>query len=175
MAKIYRFRALVDYDLDVFRDIEIRTDQHFEDLHLAIQESFGFDNSQMASFYMSNEDWDKGAEIALFDMRDEGQTSELMLMKETSLESQVTEENQKILYVFDFLLMWCFYVELIRTEPAQEGVDYPQVVTAYGDAPDQYSKAPDIDLSAFDDLDLSDMDEWSPESDNPPSADQAYD
>ncbi|MEM9022857.1 MAG: hypothetical protein AAGB22_03900, partial [Bacteroidota bacterium] len=72
MDNIVQFRVVIDHEDDVFRDIEIRVDQSFEALHLAIQQAFGFDDSQMASFYQSNENWDKGEEIGLMDMAEEG-------------------------------------------------------------------------------------------------------
>ena len=67
---IYRFRVVLDHDNkeDIFRDVEIRKTDTFEDLHNVITQSFGFDGSEMASFYLSNESWDQGKEIALFDM-----------------------------------------------------------------------------------------------------------
>ena len=53
MSTTLRLRVLVDTEGDdnVFRDIEIPTNTTFEEFHLAIQEQFNFDNSQMASFY----------------------------------------------------------------------------------------------------------------------------
>ena len=56
---IYRFRVILDSRQDhVFRDIEIPYDASFEDLHNSIQQAFGFDGTQMASFYESNNDWE---------------------------------------------------------------------------------------------------------------------
>ena len=67
---IYRFRVILDHDSegDVFRDIEIRETDSLEDLHNAITQSFGFDGLEMASFYLSNDQWDQGEEISLFDL-----------------------------------------------------------------------------------------------------------
>ena len=52
---IYRFRISFEEFDDIHRDIEIKSIQSFEQLHLAIQESIGFDASKPASFYMSND------------------------------------------------------------------------------------------------------------------------
>ena len=68
MQQVVQLRVLVDYEKDVFRDIEIRSDDTFMTLHEMIQQSFGFDNSQMASFYVSNADWEKGQEITLMEV-----------------------------------------------------------------------------------------------------------
>ena len=65
---IYRFRVILDHKNkeDIFRDVEIRKTDTFEDLHNVITQSFGFDGSEMASFYLSNDSWEQGQEIALF-------------------------------------------------------------------------------------------------------------
>ena len=49
-------------------------------MHNVLTQSFGFDGSEMASFYISNEHWEQGQEIALFDM---GQTQDVKKMNET--------------------------------------------------------------------------------------------
>ena len=67
---IFRFRVVLDNDTkeDIFRDIEIRKTDTFEDLHNSITQSFGFDGSEMASFYLSDDEWNQGEEISLFDL-----------------------------------------------------------------------------------------------------------
>ena len=53
---IYRFRIILDHDSegDIFRDIEIRETDSMEDLHNTINQAFGFDGTEMASFYVSD-------------------------------------------------------------------------------------------------------------------------
>ena len=85
---IYRLRAILDHDQkeDIFRDIEIRKTDTFEDLHNVLTQSFGFDGSEMASFYISNDQWEQGQEIALFDM---GQNTDVKMMNETIVEELI--------------------------------------------------------------------------------------
>ena len=70
---IYRFRIILDNDTDedIFRDLEIRETDTLEDLHNIITQSFGFDGTEMASFYISNDTWDQGEEISLFDLSED--------------------------------------------------------------------------------------------------------
>ena len=65
-----KFRVLLDSKdkAEVFRDILIRDNDNFESFYQAILNSYHFENNQMASFYMSNDQWDKGHEINLMDM-----------------------------------------------------------------------------------------------------------
>ncbi len=54
---IYRMRVILDVREDVFRDIEIDGGNTLEDFHNAIVQSFGLDGREMASFYLSDEEW----------------------------------------------------------------------------------------------------------------------
>lgn len=103
---IYRFRIILDTHEDVFRDIEIQASSTLEDLHNAIVQSFGFDGQEMASFYISNDLWEEGEEISLFDVSDE--PGAIRVMEETYLENVVNENQTRLLYVYDFLNMWTF-------------------------------------------------------------------
>ena len=133
---IYRFRVILDNDTkdeDVFRDLEIREDDTLEDLHNIITQSFGFDGSEMASFYRSDDQWNQGEEISLFDLSDDGSAR---LMNETAINTVTFEMQTKLIYVYDFLSMWTFYVELAEIVEAAEGLDYPNLMFVQGQVPD---------------------------------------
>ena len=132
---IYRFRVILDNDTedDIFRDLEIRQTDTLEDLHNIITQSFGFNGTEMASFYISNDTWEQGEEISLFDLS-ENNSSRLML--ETSLDSILNETQTKLIYVYDFLSMWTFYVELAEIVNENEGHDYPNLMFVQGQVPD---------------------------------------
>ncbi|MEC8723466.1 MAG: hypothetical protein VXX60_00475 [Bacteroidota bacterium] len=160
---IYRFRAVLDHAQkeDIFRDIEIRKTDTFEDLHNVLTQSFGFDGSEMASFYSSNAQWEQGQEIVLFDM---GQTEEVQMMNETILEEVVNEENPKLIYVYDFLNMWTFLVELGEIVDEAQGTDYPNLLFACGHVPAEAperkfesdsAEGPEIEDDLLDDYDES--------------------
>jgi hypothetical protein len=147
---IYRFRVILDNDTedDIFRDIEIRETDSLEDLHNAITQSFGFDGLEMASFYVSNEDWDQGEEISMFDVS-EGH-NDVRTMSETVLNTVVDNTQTKLIYVYDFLSMWTFLVELAEIVEVAEGTDYPNLMFVHGQIPDS---APEKNFEAenFDD------------------------
>jgi hypothetical protein len=65
-----KFRVLLDSEKDkeIFRDIIIDENDNFESLFQAIMKSFNFQGEEMASFYISNDNWDKGHEISLVDI-----------------------------------------------------------------------------------------------------------
>jgi hypothetical protein len=135
----------------VFRDIEIQETDSLEDLHNAITQSFGFDGLEMASFYISNDQWDQGEEISMFDVS-EGHSS-VRLMSETALNQVVHEAQTKLIYVYDFLSMWTFLVELAEIAEETEGADYPNLMFVHGQIPDA---APEKNFEAEDFDDYND-------------------
>ena len=141
---IYRFRAILDHDSkeDIFRDIEIRKTDTFEDLFNVLTQSFGFDGSEMASFYVSDDQWQQGQEIALFDM---GENEDIRLMNETIIEDIVDEDQTKLIFVYDFLNMWTFLVELGEIVEEAQGTDYPNLMFVCGQVP---SEAPEKQFEA---------------------------
>lgn len=131
---IYKFRVTLDVLDDVFRDIAIRKTDTFEDFHFAIIQAFGFEGQEIASFYKSDEEWNQGEEIALEDMSD-GQ-SKLKMMNETHLEDMLSEKQTKLIYVYDFLNMWTFYVELADISEPESSRNYPDLLFAQGQLPE---------------------------------------
>ncbi|MEM0518380.1 IS1096 element passenger TnpR family protein [Aequorivita flava] len=150
---IYRFRVILDTHEDVFRDIEINASASLEDFHNAITQSFGFDGLEMASFYISNDLWEEGEEISLFDVSDEeGGTR---VMNETYLEDVVDENSTRLLYVYDFLNMWTFMVELADIAEAETGQIYPNLMYSHGQIPEE---APEKEFIA-EEIEDDDLDE----------------
>lgn len=136
-----KFRVLLDSEKDqeIFRDILIDENENFETLYHAILNAFRFEGQEMGSFYMSNDEWDKGHEIGLMDMRYSDEDTDLPgVMKEAVLKDFMEVPDQKIILVYDFLRMWIFLIELLeRTEQTPEK---PEVVLSMGIAPPEDSK-----------------------------------
>ncbi|MCW8980042.1 MULTISPECIES: hypothetical protein [Altibacter] len=150
---IYRFRVILDTHEDVFRDIEIEASNTLEDFHNAITQAFGFGGQEMASFYTSNDAWEQNEEIALFDMSEE--PGALRVMNETHIEDVVSEEETKMIYIYDFLSMWTFLVELAEVAEPEAGMIYPNLMFAHGEIPEE---APETEFMAEGDED-DDFDE----------------
>lgn len=172
---IYRFRIVLDTLDDVFRDLEIKADDTLEDLHNAIVQAFEFDGHEMASFYLSDDEWEQGEEIPLFDMS-EGETARMM--DETSIDSVVSKSHTKMIYVYDFMAMWTFYVELGDIVEEKPGQVYPNLMYSHGIRPQnppdkqfESEKDPfdfdddfdenDLDFDDLEDLEDFDFDQWN--------------
>ncbi|AOM78145.1 IS1096 element passenger TnpR family protein [Pedobacter steynii] len=132
---IYRFRiSFEDFD-EVIREIDIKSNQTFEDLHRAVHRSTGYSAEKSSSFYVSTDHWIKGDEIAYLPTQrktDRGVT----LMEKAKLSSFIEDPHQKFYYIYNFDRPFDFHVELIKiileTDP---NLEYPVLVKSTGEAP----------------------------------------
>jgi hypothetical protein len=149
--RIYRFRVLIDHESEAFRDIEIGSEQTFLDLHNAIKKAFGFIGQEMACFYVSDENWDKGPEIPLADLgfSEEGEVP--ALMHEVHISDHIRSTSQRFVYAYDFLHMWMFMVELIQAGDPEPGVTYPRVALSMNEAPGEHSREDDLTAGIVED------------------------
>jgi len=135
---LYRFRiTFEDYD-DVTREIDVKSNQTFEDLHRAIHQSTGYNSEYPSSFYISNDQWIKGEEITYLPNQkriDRG----VPLMSNVKLLSFIDDPHQKFYYTFNFDRPFDFHVELMKIILDETpGVVYPAVIKSVGEAPKQF-------------------------------------
>ena len=135
---VYRFRvAFEDYD-DVVREIEIRSNQTFEDFHRAIHQAIGYKCEYSSSFYVSNDQWIKGEEITFMPNQrriDRG----IVQMDKVKLSSRIDDPHQKFYYTFNFDRPFDFHIELLKILLDETpGTNYPAVVKSSGEAPKQF-------------------------------------
>ncbi|HMB63338.1 MAG TPA: hypothetical protein VKN36_09720 [Eudoraea sp.] len=158
---IYKIRIILDFEEDIFRDVEIEGHNTLEDFHNVITQSFGFMGTEMASFYTCDNSWNQDEEIALFDMAENG--SDVRLMNETRLEDILTMQSPRLIYIYDFLSMWTFFVELADIVDKEDGRGYPNILFSFGELPEtpperKFESDPAFDfddtLENYDDLDF---------------------
>lgn len=150
---IQKLRIILETEQDVFRDIEIDETQTLFDLHQSIKKAFELEGEEMASFYLSNQEWFQGSEIPLEDMSDEG---DVETMQEVTVKQVIPAKGGRMIYVYDFLALWTFYCEVVEVDVISVNEDkLPAVVFSYGKRPDE---APEKDMLADLDFDL-DFDE----------------
>ena len=97
MESIIKLRIILDATEDIFRDIEIDYDAPLLHLHMATLDAFEWENAnEMASFYKSNEAWDRGDEYPLMAM-----SPELPSMESATVKDLIPNLESKGLYVYD--------------------------------------------------------------------------
>ncbi len=135
---ILKFRVYFQEDESIYRDIVIRHSDNFFDLHRAILQSFEFDNKHSATFYRSNDAWQRGREISA-EKYDKVYKADPLIMSETAISSEIRDPNQKFIYEYDFTKNWHFMVELINVDKEEnKKTSYPSCVRSEGITPSQY-------------------------------------
>ncbi len=136
---ILKFRVYFEEDDSVYRDIAIRHTQSFKDLHESILKAFEFDTKHSATFFRSNDNWQRGREISLEVYNNRTYKAAPLLMQETTIGSEIKDPNQKFIYLYDFVKGWTFLVELINVTKEENGkLTYPAMVRKEGIPPSQY-------------------------------------
>ncbi|MCO5947265.1 MULTISPECIES: plasmid pRiA4b ORF-3 family protein [Mucilaginibacter] len=145
---LYRFRiTFEDYD-DVVREIDVKSNQTFEDLHRAIHQSTGYNPEYSSSFYISNDQWIKGEEIT-FMPNQKRIDRKVALMDKVKLLSYIDDPHQKFYYTFNFDRPFDFHVELMKIILDETpGVTYPAVIKSTGEAPKQFGNVLNVPVAA---------------------------
>ena len=135
---ILKFRVYFQEDESVYRDVAIKHTNNFFDLHQAILKCYEFDNKHSATFYRSNDIWQRGREISI-EKYDKPYKAEPLIMSDTVIGSEMRDPNQKFIYEYDFVKNWSFMVELINVDKeVNKKIDYPACVRSEGIPPSQY-------------------------------------
>ena len=165
---VYRFTLISDEVEDFVREIKIDSEATFFDFHEAILKAAGYQDEQMTSFFICDDNWEKEQEITLEDMG--GYSDEdSYIMRETHLSELVEDEKQRLIYIFDPLTERVFFIELSEIEygkdienaicTRKEGnapkqtVDFDEMLAANGtnlDLGENFYGDEDFDMEDFD-------------------------
>lgn len=139
---IFNFRLVSD-EVDNFkREIEIDADDTFLDLRNAICDAVQYDCSEMCSFFLCDDSWEKEKEITLEDMGTDSD-EDTYLMDECILSDYLDDEGQKLMFVFDYMTDRAFFLQLKKIITGKSLKD-PVCTLSMGKAPDQH-----IDMKRF--------------------------
>lgn len=144
---------ILDTKEDVFRDIEIRDKQTLYTLYKGIISAFSLKGEELASFYESDTDWNQGKEIPLESMDDENEDE---TMADFHINEAFPKVGARMIFVYDYMDMWTFYVEVIEINDKKAVLNYPLTVYRFGAMP---LKAPkkNMDIINLDDDDDDDL------------------
>ncbi len=131
---IYRFRVTFEDYEDVYREIDMPSKATFLELHQAIHNATGYTPDVSSSFYVSNDQWKKGTEIA-FLPTERKQSNGVIEMEGIRLSKFIDDPHQKFYYIYNFDRPYDFHVELIKILKEEDGKEYPFVFKAVGTVP----------------------------------------
>ena len=133
---IYLFRIISDENPAFLRDLVADDSDTFLDFHQILQKDLGYDPAQLASFFITNHEWEKQQEITLIDMMSDPGVS-TFTMDQTTLGEHLHDLNQRMIYVFDFFSDRAFYIELIESSDENSPKLTPFIGDSKGDPPPQ--------------------------------------
>lgn len=133
---ILLFRIISDEDQDFYRDLVIDGSDTFLDFHHILQENLGYDPAHLASFFITNQHWEKEREITLIDMMHDPD-AELLTMGEVRMDQHFDDLNQRMIYVFDFFSERAFFIELIEYSDELSTRKTPFIAQSVGEPPSQ--------------------------------------
>lgn len=180
----YKFRVYFDDVEDFVRDIEIRSTDSFESFHNIIYSSTGLTGNELASFFICDTKWNKQKEITLIDMEDETDANvpeyedsddfstksniPKTVMKDSVLKDFIEDPHQHIIYEYDFLNPKNFYIELLKTLPADPNVVYPRCTYKVKELPKdiKLNPIPNPEDDYFEDEEGSEFDDGFNEEDH---------
>lgn len=135
---VLKFRIYFEEDDSIYRDVTIKHTQTFLQLQQVILKAYEFDSKHQATFYRSNDNWQRGREISLA-VYDKPYKVAPLLMESTPIGTEIKDPNQKFVFQYDFVKNWGFLVELIGVSKEESSkIDYPTVIKSEGIAPSQY-------------------------------------
>lgn len=132
----YNIRVILESKEDVIRNIEINSNCLLSELHYYLIECFDLNKNELASFYTTNNELEIIDEIPLISFEDRSSN-----MQNTKLEVVLDEHNNNLIYVYDYMKMWRFLIELKSKE---EDFDFKKCLSKIGKMP---KEAPEINFS----------------------------
>lgn len=108
---VFKFLLCSDEVDDFVREIQIDSEATFLDFQNAILDSVGYTKDQMTSFFICSDSWEKGQEITLVEMETSSEYDSYV-MESTKLEEFVSDEGQRLIFVFDVMSDRCFFIEM---------------------------------------------------------------
>lgn len=138
----YRFRVLSEENEDFLLDIEVKATQTFLDFHLALKSFCNITNNELASFFVCDDKWRRKSEIILVDMgvsdedtkqSEQSEKKPVMVMEKVKLNQIIIDPHQRFMYIYDFMHMHTFYIELTHIKPTIKTIQYPSLIKKEGE------------------------------------------
>ena len=133
---IYKFRMISGDETAFLREYEVDSNTTFLNFHNFIQKDLEFDSNQLASFFLADEQWNKGMELTLIDMENDAGPAAIP-MDSLKINDLLKNKKERLLYVFDIFSERCFFIELSNIFQKEDDVTYPRCIASIGNAPEQ--------------------------------------
>lgn len=156
--KAYKFRILVDEDDSFLREFELAENQTLMDFHDAITKNIKLSKEELASFFQTNQHWEKEKEFTLLNMglepnkdkMNEENSIPVEMMENAYIGKIITKPKQRMLYEYNFMNPTIFYIDVVEIRETKPTEKFPKCVKSEGVLDIEQSISY---LSDFDDID----------------------
>lgn len=124
-----KFRIILNVKEDVLRDIVTDSDITLMEFSKIISSEFGFDSTEISTFHHSNENWEQLDEIKIFKIDELDQ-----IMDKTPISNFFLSKGDKLIYIYDFLNYWTFFIELFELDESVK-LDNYKCINSVGEVP----------------------------------------
>ena len=162
---VYRFTLISDEVAQYKREIQIDPDATFLELYQAIYKSNQYSETDMASFYTCDEDWEQKKEISLQENEDNFE-DDIWVMADTAISELIEDEHQRMVLQFNPPHERYFFIELTEIIIG-ENINKAKVTKKEGEAPVQFfeetkeevkpTKKLDVDETFYGDQDFDSL------------------
>ena len=131
---IFKIKMVSDEVDGFLREYDIDSDATFLDLCKVILESCGYPDDQMTSFYVCNDEWERGEQITREDMGSTPADTDLFVMDSMRLSEFLEDKGQKLEFLFDPFSERSFWLN-VREIVSGKNLKRAEVTRLRGDAP----------------------------------------
>lgn len=143
---VFRIKFICE-EVDGFvREVKIDSDATFLDLNKIILKSCKYPDDQLTSFYLCNDEWQRGEQITREDMGFSSSDEDVYIMEKTRLSELIEDEEQHLEFVFDPFSNRSFFLD-VKEVIFGEHLAEAEIVRAKGDAPQQIEMSNDDPLT----------------------------
>ena len=146
-----KLRVILNVKEDVLRDIITVSDISLIEFNKILFNAFGFETQEISTFFLTNDNWEQLDEIKIFKI-DENDD----IMDNTPISNFLNLKNDKIIYVYDFLNYWTFFIELYDIQEDIKMDKKYEILNSIGDVP---KDPPSNIFGTNDDLDETNLDD----------------
>ena len=146
-----KFRIILNVKNDVLRDIIVDSSISLIEFSKIISSEFGFDSSEISTFHHTDENWEQLEEIKIFKIDDQDK-----IMDNISISNFFIAKDDKLIFIYDFLNYWTFFVELYEVGEFNINDKKYLTINSIGEVPDEapsdiFSKSDETNQIDFDD------------------------
>ena len=146
-----KFRIILNVKNDVLRDIIVDSSTSLIEFSKIISSEFGFDSSEISTFHHTDDNWEQLEEIKIFKIDDQDK-----IMDNVSISNFFIAKDDKLIFIYDFLNYWTFFVELYEVGEFNINDKNYLTINSIGEVPkeapsDIFSQSDETNQIDFDD------------------------